>query len=60
MYAPNSRQELALILEALQDYAAVEQLVPVAEALADARMQLAMKNQSEVRARGSHPGPAHR
>ncbi len=60
MYAPNSRQELALILEALQDYAAVEQLAPVTEALADARMQLAMSDRAELRARGSRPGPAQR
>ncbi|MSU91104.1 hypothetical protein GE300_16065 [Rhodobacteraceae bacterium 2CG4] len=57
MYAPKTRQELALILEALQDFAAVEQLVPVSEALADARLHLAMGDPAPVRG-DSRSGPA--
>ncbi len=57
MYAPKSRQELADILEALQDYAAVEELSAVTEVLADARLHLAMAERRPLQHRGAPQGP---
>lgn len=59
MYSPKSKQELADILEALQDFAAIENLTSVTEVLADARIHLAMAEQQALKRRGAPQGPRH-